>query len=244
VEGYDELFGGDDYLWFWEPLLTDERSDREAELVWRLLGLEPGLEVLDLACGHGRIANRLAARGARVTGLDRSARFLERARTDAAALGVEVEYVEGDMRALPWRNRFDAVLNWFSAFGYFDDDAVLRGILRGVCETLKPGGRFAMDAHDPALLMRRFRETAIHERDGDFLLERVRWNLLRGGADTEFVAVRGGERRRYSLFVRTPGYTELRGWLLDAGFSRVDGFGEDGEPLHQEHRRMVVVAHA
>jgi cyclopropane fatty-acyl-phospholipid synthase-like methyltransferase len=32
------------------------------ELIWRLLELEPGMEVLDLACGHGRIANVLAAR--------------------------------------------------------------------------------------------------------------------------------------------------------------------------------------
>lgn len=244
MEGYDELFGGEDYLWFWGEMLTEERSDWEVELAWRLLGLESGSEVLDLACGHGRMANRLAARGAAVTGLDRSARFLERARADAAALGVEVEYVEGDMRAIPWSNRFDAVLNWFTAFGYFDDDEVLREILRGVREALKPGGRFALETHDPTLLMQRFRPAAIHERDGDFLLERVVWDPLRGGTETEFVAVRGAERRRYPLFVRLPTFTELRGWLLEAGFSCVDGFGEDGEALHQDHRRLVVVARA
>jgi hypothetical protein len=32
--GFDELFG-EDYLWFWEPMLTEERSDAEAELAWR-----------------------------------------------------------------------------------------------------------------------------------------------------------------------------------------------------------------
>ena len=99
---FDDLFG-EDYLYFWEASLTEERSDREADLVWKLLELEPGMEVLDLACGHGRLANRLAGRGVRVTGLDLSAFFLERARADAAARGVEVEYVEGDMRAIPWR---------------------------------------------------------------------------------------------------------------------------------------------
>ena len=36
----------------------------------------------------------------------------------------------------------------------------------------------------------------------------------------------------------------LRDWLLAAGFANVDGFGRDGEPLSQEHRRMVLVAHA
>ena len=68
----------------------------------RLLDLEPGMEVLDLACGHGRIANRLTQRGARVTGLDATPLFLEHARRDAAERGVEVDYVAGDMRSLPW----------------------------------------------------------------------------------------------------------------------------------------------
>src|SRR5437016_1060201 len=74
-----------------------------AELAWRLLGLRPGMSVLDLACAHGEMAGQLAARGCQVTGLDSSAVFLDRARADAAAAGVSVEYVAGDMRELPWR---------------------------------------------------------------------------------------------------------------------------------------------
>ncbi|HEV8687634.1 MAG TPA: methyltransferase domain-containing protein [Gaiellaceae bacterium] len=70
----EEVFDADD-LYFYETRLTDERSDQEAELVWDLLGLSAGMEVLDLACGHGRIANRLAERGARVTGLDATPLF-------------------------------------------------------------------------------------------------------------------------------------------------------------------------
>ena len=48
-------------------------------------------------------------------------RFLDRARADAAAAGVSADYVAGDMRQLPWTGRFDRVLNWSTAFGYFDD---------------------------------------------------------------------------------------------------------------------------
>jgi SAM-dependent methyltransferase len=92
----------DDYLFFYANILSDEVSDRQTDLIWRLLALEPGAQVLDLACGHGRIANRLAAKGATVTGLDVTARFLDRARADAQARGVEVDYVHGDMRELAW----------------------------------------------------------------------------------------------------------------------------------------------
>src|SRR5687767_9665938 len=105
----------DDYLYFYEELLTPERTAAEVELIWTLLELEPGLELLDLGCGHGRIANPLAERGVQVTGLDATPYFLELARKDAAERGVEVEYVEGDMRSLPWTERFDRVLGWFTS---------------------------------------------------------------------------------------------------------------------------------
>jgi SAM-dependent methyltransferase len=238
--GFDELFG-EDYLWFWEPMLTDARSDGDTDLVWRLLGLEPGMEVLDLACGHGRLANRLAARGARVTGLDRSALFLERARADAAALGVDVEYVEGDMRAIPWQGRFDAALNWFTAFGYHPDDE-LRAILRGVRESLRPGGRFVLETISVTAIAAHFAPTAITERDGGFLLELRRFDPVRGGAGTEFVTIRDGVTNRYDVFVRMPTFPELHDWLLAGGFAAVEAFGEDGEPFTREHRRMLAVA--
>jgi SAM-dependent methyltransferase len=241
-DAFDDLFG-EDYLWFWLPLLTDERSDAEADLAWRLLGLEPGMEVLDLACGHGRLANRLAARGARVTGLDRSPLFLEKARADASALGVDVEYVEGDMREIPWGGRFDAVLNWFTAFGYHPDDE-LRAILGGVRESLRPGGRFVLETISFTALAARFQPASVTERDGDFLLEVRRLEPARGGVRTEFIAIRGGATRRYDVFVRMPTFTELRDWMLDAGFATVDAFGQDGEPLAREHFRMIALARA
>ncbi len=238
--GFDELFG-EDYLWFWEPVLPAERSDAEAELAWRLLGLEPGMEVLDLACGHGRLANRLAARGARVTGLDRSALFLERARADAAALGVDVEYVEGDMRAIPWQGRFDRVLNWFTAFGYHADDE-LRAIVRGVRESLRPGGRFVLETISVTGLAARIREESVTERDGDFLLEVRRFEPARGGVQTEYIVIRDGMTRRFDVFIRMPTFPELRDWLLAAGFASVEAFGEDGEPFAPKHFRMIAVA--
>ena len=93
----------EDYLYFYEELLTPERTAAEVELVWKLLELEPGLALLDLACGHGRIANPLAERGVRVTGLDATPLFLDLARKDAAERGVAVEYVEGDSGRGPGR---------------------------------------------------------------------------------------------------------------------------------------------
>src|SRR4249920_1507971 len=116
---FSEVFN-EDYLYFYGPQL-EAVSDAQTETIWRLLDLEPGMEVLDLACGHGRIANRLTQRGARVTGLDATSLFVEHARRDAAERGVEVDYICGDMRSLPWpEHRFERVISWFS---FFNDTA-------------------------------------------------------------------------------------------------------------------------
>jgi SAM-dependent methyltransferase len=82
---FDEVFDAD-YLFFYEPLLADV-TETDVDTIWRLLRLEPDMAILDLGCGHGRIANRLAERGARVTGLHATALFLDRARRDAASFG-------------------------------------------------------------------------------------------------------------------------------------------------------------
>jgi SAM-dependent methyltransferase len=237
----EQLFD-EDYLYFYEDFLGDEQSDTETELIWRLLELEPGMEVLDLACGHGRIANRLAERGARVTGLDATPLFLERARADAEQRGVEVHYVEGDMRELPWESRFDRIVNWFTAFGYFDDDEEDRRVLRAAHRALRPGGRLLIENNNTAALLGRWQQSVVVERDGNLMIDRSRFDPVSGRATTERVIVRDGTTRGVTFSVRMFVAVELGGWLRDAGFSAVDFFDRQGEPLTVESRRMVTVA--
>jgi SAM-dependent methyltransferase len=235
-----EVFG-EDYLYFYEEGLGDEVSDAQATLIWDLLELSAGSDVLDVPCGHGRIANRLAARGARVTGLDADAVFLARARADAAERGVEVEYVEGDMRELPWMERFDAAVNWFTSFGYFDDEGN-RAWLAAVRRTLKPGGRLAIDVHSRDVFMRNFTPAAVVERGDDLLVDRHSFDVETGRADTERWIVREGTVRKTTYSVRFFTFTELRDLLLDVGFAAVRAVGHDGKPLTLESRRMIVIA--
>ena len=65
----------EDYLYFYEQILA-ERTPEDVEQVLELLQLDPGAAILDCPCGYGRIANALAQRGFRVTGLDASVRHM------------------------------------------------------------------------------------------------------------------------------------------------------------------------
>jgi hypothetical protein len=80
------------------------------------------------------------------------------------------------------------------------------------------------------------------ERDGDLLIDRNRFEPLSGRIVSERTVVRGGRVRRLRFFVRLFGFTELRDWLLEAGFAAVDGYGQDGAPLSPASRRLLVVA--
>jgi SAM-dependent methyltransferase len=249
---YDE-----DYLYFFAA--PDDRGDfaehgpvvpgagfpdeTVAELTWRLLDLRPGMSVLDLACGHGELANRLAARGCRITGLDSSAVFLDRARADAAAAGVNVEYVAGDMREIPWTSRFDRVINWSTAFGYFDD-TTNRAVLDGIVRSLRSGGRLAMDLDNLTRFLASYcpsRVVAARE-NGEMLVDRYHLDALTGRFEAERTVIRSGQTRRVNFVKRLFGFPEMRDWLLAAGFTAVAGYGEDGRLLTADHKRMVIVA--
>lgn len=239
----------EDYMHFYETMLTPERDDSEAEMCARLLGLPPGAEVLDVPCGHGRIANRLAGRGYRVTGLDSSELFLERARADAASRGVAVEYASGDMRVLPWEARFDGVVNWFTSFGYFDDETD-RAVLAGFRRALRPGGRLVIEHLNRERMLRSLPAASepprvfLLERGDDLMIDRVAYDAHAGCTATERIVVRGGRVRRTGFRVRVFTVTELRDWLLASGFARVDAYGADGEPFSIDARRLIVVAQA
>ena len=237
-----EAVFGEDYLYFYADIVDEHRSEAEVDLLWNILALERGMAVLDAPCGHGRIAHRLAARGVRVTGLDANQLFLDVARRDAAERTVDVEYVHGDLRSLPWEGRFDVVVNWFTSFGYFGDDDNRR-VLQEAAKALKPGGRVVIDVHNRDAFQRNRLPVTMTERDGDLMVDKHAFDVIAGRIETERIVVRGGSVRRSVFSVRFFTFTELRDWLLQAGFSAVEAYDNpSGEALTGESRRMIVVA--
>ena len=91
-----------------------ERISQAAELVIERSGLEPGMDLLDVACGTGNATIPAARAGARATGLDFSPELLEIARERGSDAMVEVEWVEGDAQELPFEDAsFDRVISTF-----------------------------------------------------------------------------------------------------------------------------------
>lgn len=134
---------------------------RGAELrFWHELATETGKTVLELAAGSGRVAQALARKGHRVTGLELSAGMLERAEQRRARLKPEAQdrlsYVQGDMAAFDLQRgasdtagTFGLIFVGYNSFWLLNDEASQVKCLRCVRRHLAPGGRFVVDVFPP-----------------------------------------------------------------------------------------------
>ena len=213
MESFDvEGTFNDDYLWFYDTMLTPARNRAEANEIVATLGLPSGASVLDAPCGHGRIANLLAADGYRVTGVDLTELFLERARAERDELGVDVDYRQGDLRDLPVSGPFDALVCWFTSFGYFDD-AENRKVLDEFARVLRPGGRLLIETMHHDGFVRSFTsapDATVTERGSDTMTDLTTFDPVSGRIESERTVQRGGEIRTSHHSIRLPTVPELR----------------------------------
>src|SRR5262249_51248223 len=117
----------------------------------RLLEVQPGQAILDVACGNGVFSRRLAALGAHVVATDFSARFLELARARSTEYAERIEYLlvdatdESQLLALGER-RFDAAVCNMALM----DMVRIEPLLSALMYLLKPSGRFVFSIMHPA----------------------------------------------------------------------------------------------
>ena len=241
---------------WWARFFDEEMSEvMFAEEAWRqaeelcdplieLLGVESGAKILDLACGTGRFALPLAKRGFHVVGLDYSAPYLKRARAVAQQQGLSVEVVQGDMRAIPFNERFDAVINLFTSFGYFEREEDHLKVLQEVHKSLKPGGRFLLETVNRDFLLRRFQAHDWHELPGFLVLEARRFLPERDRVETRWVKLHpDGRRKEYVSSIRLFTVRELLDLCSRAGLKPLGYYGGlKGEPWSWEANRLVMVA--
>ena len=232
----------------WAPFLFEERRWQQAQgevaNIISLVKLSPGASILDLCCGPGRHSLQLAQAGFSVTGVDRTKTYLQKARKQAAKEELNIEFICADMRDFCRPNAFDAVINLFTSFGYFEDISDDRKVITNVYRSLKSGGVFLIDTMGKEILARIFRERDWYEVNGIVVLQERKvcrdWSWL----EERWVMIKDGKMDEHKLSHRLYSAAELAALLKDCGFTTVDAYGDlAGAPYDQTAKRLVVVAY-
>lgn len=126
-------------------LASRKETTISSTIEW-ILNKVPGdcLNILDLGCGPGLYAEKLAERGHLVTGMDFSANSIQYAKESAIREKLNISYMQQDYLKLEEKNRYDLILLIFTDFGVLTPDQ-RNTLLGNIYRALKPGGTFIFD---------------------------------------------------------------------------------------------------
>ena len=224
-----------------------DRTEAEVERAMRMLKPEGGERVLDLACGSGRHSLELKRRGFEVVGADISPELLEIARRDAEKEGLDVSFVEADLRDLAFDAEFDIVLSLNDgAIGYLETEAENLRTFEVISRSLRQGGRHLMQL--PNVLYAQEHLPQKSWISGSSMIELVehRWNRSDRYMEGAMIPVRFGEvlDELKPIEFRQRLYTveELTEIMSSVGMELVrvfHGSGKVREPTHKQFEIFV-----
>ena len=204
-------------------ILYKHRDYKEAEVfiknIATYLNLDKDDSILDLACGKGRHSIFLNALGYKVTGLDLSKNSIEHAKThESSSLHFDVH----DMRN-SYPNQFEVVLNLFTSFGYFEEEADNFKVIQTIKSSLKQNGIGVIDFMNSPVVIENLIAQNTYEAEG------VKFELKRSFTDgfiTKDIEVKDADKIvHFEEKVRAFTFQDFETMLSNAGLHLLDCFG-------------------
>jgi len=238
----------EDYLYLYKTRLGSERTSFEVDFLIQRVFDQETRQILDIPCGFGRHAELLAQRKYIVKGVDNSKLMIQEAskRLSKLSKGIQkrLDYEISDMRVFSKPDSFDAVLNLFTSFGYFENSKENKMVLENLCISAKVGGIVVLDIRNLALDITEFsssnwtREskiddvTVVQKLDPISYRHTLTYRYQKEGKKKEKVAV----FQEYSL-------SEIKMMFKENNCVVEKTFGNfRGESYTPESQRLIVVA--
>ncbi len=176
---------------------------------WIDLAKEFGPRVLELACGTGRVTIPVFESGVHADGIDFSESMLSVARKHAESKSLKIGFMEGDLRSLPFNDRYDLMYLPTATFSHLLTRVDVEAFLSGVRKGLHPSGILALDMHNP---MRVFLKT---------------WPLPPASSERSFAHRVTGETIRLSTTHEYLSDTQI--FVVKNHYTFADGSTKDGD---------------
>lgn len=234
---YKESFGKDYLLVYKHRDMQGAYEEVKRMAAW--LNLPEKAKILDLCCGMGRHSLALTEFGYRVTGIDLSKYLLAEAqRIDPEGT---VRWMEGDMRDIGFAQEFDAVVNLFTSFGYFERDEENAKVFAGIYRALLPGGKYIIDYLNPTYIKRNLVPFSTRDEEG-VTIEQSR--SIEDGFVRKRIVMKevGKSDRTYLEQVKLYERPQFSRMLEDAGLDVDRVYGNyDGSLYDEDSPRMIFV---
>ena len=229
--------------------LNTHMGDLDFYKAW--LPKHPKAKILELCCGTGRLTLPIAKAGFDITGIDITPSMLEQAAKKANEAGLQIEFVEGDMRSFDLNEKFDLIFIPFNSIHHLYSNEDFFQMLTSVKKHLKEDGLFLFDCFNPNIQyivdagkeqqeMSRYttqdgREVLIKQQmqyESKVQINRIQWHYFING---QFDSVQNLDMRMYFP-------QELNTYLEHSGFKIEHKFGSfEKESFENSSEKQIFV---
>ena len=231
--------------WFNTPyyhILYKDRNDKDAQVFMRnitsFLQLSKGSHIADIPCGKGRHSVYLNSLGYTVTGGDLSENSIAYAKQFE---NESLHFAVKDMRE-PLKNKYNAIFNLFTSFGYIEEDAEDILILKNLKNGLKKDGVIVLDF----LNVEKVRQTIVPNevKIVDEIIFSIRREIVDGFIKKHISFEIDGESHAYTEHVKYIDLEKMKIYFSEAGLQIDHVFGDyDLNPFDgTTSNRLILVA--
>lgn len=213
-----------------------QRSEKElTETVGFLmekLALKPGMVFFDQGCGLGTLSLALARQGLEVIGIDLIDSYISRAQAEAQVADLPCDFHAGNAYDFVPPRSCDAAINWWTSFGYSEDDDKNILMMRRIFDGLKPGGRFGFEYKNGARVLKDFAQSHtlrdVAEKDGHKTIWESRYDPASNMVykDWIYTAPDGSTQENKGGGAKLYTAEDITRLLTDAGFVNIRFYGD------------------
>ncbi len=235
----NSLFHNHPYLYFYQDILTGELTAQECSFIEKSCNIQKRINILDLACGHGRHSNYFAQRNHKVTGIDINNDFLEMARKHM--IGDNVEYFHKNILDINYQQQYELIILLSNTLGFLDREES-KTLIDKIYAALKTGGKAFIDIKNRDHIVKELPSCSILEKENNLMIDRLSFDPVDGTTTNRRIYIINGKRIDTPFKMSAYNYHDLSSMAISSGFTIQKTYGNwKGESFGTHSKRIIMI---